>query len=103
MNLPFMLPGLSMKVLTEKFSIVFTNVNCSKIPYVWDGKHFNCLFVFAPGSQRIYTTVSLLTVGSGMTISINTDESCMPDPQAVCDTFAKKNKEVLGKHSAKSD
>ena len=38
MNFPFTLPKLSMNMLTEKYTVIFSNLNASKIEFSWDGK-----------------------------------------------------------------
>ena len=37
-NLPFTIPAINIDWLTDKYTLVFSNLNASKKPYVWDGK-----------------------------------------------------------------
>jgi WS/DGAT C-terminal domain len=80
MNLPFLLPKFVMGDLTRKYSLIFTNVNASKINYVWDGKKTSDFFVMANGCHKVYTTVSILTVGGSMSITVCSDKNCIEDP-----------------------
>ena len=95
MNLPFLLPKFVMGDLTRKYSLVFTNVNASKIKYNWNGKLCSRFFVMANGVHQVYTCVNILTIGGEMSVAINSDKACIEDPQALCDLFAKKNRAIL--------
>ena len=37
-NLPFNIPQLSIDWMTDQYSLVFSNLNASKVPFIFDGK-----------------------------------------------------------------
>mmetsp|Transcript_4435 Transcript_4435/g.6548 ORF Transcript_4435/g.6548 Transcript_4435/m.6548 type:complete len:117 (+) Transcript_4435:1173-1523(+) len=95
MNFPFLFPKVSMNTLTDKFTVIFTNLNASKIEYTWDGKKTTGQFFYAPGVCKVYFAISVATVGSLMSLAVLGDETNMEEPQYFIDAFRKINAQVL--------
>lgn len=73
-SLPFLLPKMMLDDLTDKYSIVYSNLNASKNSYWFDGKKNLHHFFVAPGVGKLTTGVALCTVGTNMSIGVFSDE-----------------------------
>jgi len=85
--LPFILPKFLSEDLTRKFTMIYTNVNATKKPYIFDNKAMIGLYVLAPGNGKIGTCFSILTAGSVMSVACFSDKSQMRDPQQLINTY----------------
>jgi len=73
-SLPFLLPKMMLDDLTDKYSIVYSNLNASKTEYFFDGKRNLGHYFVAPGCGKLSTGISLCTVGPRMSLGIFSDE-----------------------------
>ena len=80
-NLPFTLPRFSIDYLSDKYTIIYSNLNASKIPYVFDGKKQLGQFYFVPAVAKICCGISLCTTGPFMSMACFADENSIKDPQ----------------------
>ena len=62
-NLPYTLPKFGLDFLTEKYTILFTNLNASKILYNFDGKKQLGQFYYCPGIGQLNLGISFCNVG----------------------------------------
>lgn len=92
---PFGLPKMIQRDLTNKFSIIYTNLNASTLPYSFDGKRDTTHYFLVPGYGRVSTGFSICTIGPRMSIGCFSDEVYMENPQEFCDIFAQKNIDIL--------
>ena len=79
-SLPFLLPKVMLEDLTDKFSIVFTNLNASRKIYYFNGKKNLAHYFVAPGVGKLSTGVSICTVGDNMSIGVFSDAVHMTNP-----------------------
>jgi len=77
--------------LTDKYSIVYSNLNASKKDYYFDGKKNIGHYFVAPGVGKLSTGVSLCTIGSKMSLGIFSDAVQMKNPQELCDIYSELN------------
>jgi hypothetical protein len=94
-NLPFILPKYCIDFISDKYTLVFSNLNACKIPYKWDGKTSVGQFYFVPCIGKLSFGVSLCTVGDTIGMAVFGDESSIMNPQEVVDTFRDKCKAIL--------
>lgn len=62
-NLPFTLPRHLVDFISDKYTIIYSNLNMSKIPLVLDGKKQVGQFYFVPAVGKICCGISLCTIG----------------------------------------
>ena len=72
---------MSLETLSDKFSLILTNVVACKSEFEWNGKKSLYCFFYAPGFERLYPTVSILTVGKSTSMSLISDEAYIDDPK----------------------
>lgn len=82
--------------LSDKLSIVFSNLQASKKPYEYDGKKLLAHYFVAPGVGRLYTGMGFATVGDVMSMTIFSDENQMGNPQDLAKIIVRRNAEILG-------
>ena len=86
-QLPFGLPKFFMTDSTNKFSLIYTNLNASKESYSFDGKRDVGNYFLVPGYGTICAGVSLCTIGQRMSLAVYCDQVSMKTPQDLCDIF----------------
>ena len=79
-NLAFNIPQLSIDWLTDQYSLVFSNLNASKVPFVFNGKNQIGQFYFVPGTGKVYSGVSVSTTGPYMSMAVQSDKVSMENP-----------------------
>lgn len=79
-NLPFTLPKVGVDFISDKYSIIFSNLNATKIPLVFDGKKQTGGFYFVPCVGKLSCGVSLATMGNMMAMACFSDECAIRDP-----------------------
>lgn len=77
---PFTLPKIVCDDISDKFSIVFSNLNASKTNYVYDGKVCTSHFFIAPGVNKMYTGIGYSTMADNMAMSIFSDSAMLSNP-----------------------
>ena len=77
---PFTLPRVMIDFLANKYTICYSNLNASKIPYIWDGKKQLGQFYFPPAIGNFCCGISLCTTGPFMSLSCFSDENSIKDP-----------------------
>lgn len=92
---PYTIPQMLLEDLTGKFTMVYSNLNASKKPYVFDDKKMIGHFFFPPGLIKLGTGFSILTIGDIMSVGCFSDVNCMKDPQELVDIFVRKNNENI--------
>lgn len=103
MMLPYALPKFLVNDLTDKYSIVFSNVCTAKGEMIWNGKKMESHFVIPPGVGKLYSGISLNSIGPRSTLTVFSDKVMLRDPQLLVDIMTRKNDEILGgrKNAAK--
>lgn len=94
-NLPFTIPKLLVDFLSDKYTLVFSNLNCSKIPFEFDGKKQTGGFYFVPCVGKLNCGVSLVTAGKIMAMACFSDESSIRNPQEFVDIFHSHYKKTI--------
>ena len=77
MMLPFCLPKMLLTDVTEKFSIIYTNLNASTQSYCFDGKKDLEHYFLVPGFGNVSTGFSICSIGPRMSIGCMSDEVFM--------------------------
>jgi hypothetical protein len=95
LQFPFTLDKISNDELSAKFTMGYSNLNASKVPLDFDGKKILSTFFLNPGIGKICCGVSIITVGSSMTMCCFSDENSISDPQDIVDIFEKHNNKNL--------
>lgn len=93
---PFNIPMFLMNDITNKYTLVFSNLQASKKPYVYDGKKVLAHYCIAPGVAKLYTCVGFCSVDTKLSVTVFSDQAMMENPQLLCDIMARKNAELLG-------
>lgn len=81
-SLPFTLPRFTLGDITNKYTLIYSNLNASRKSYLWDGKHSIGQFFFVPGLANLYTGIGIMTVEDIMSIAIFSDEAYLHDPKS---------------------
>jgi hypothetical protein len=79
-NLPFTLPRLALDFLSNKYTLIYSNVHASKVPWVFDNKKILDSFYFVPAVAKICCGISVITVGPTMGLGCFSDENSISDP-----------------------
>lgn len=79
-TLPFLMPKMMLEDLTDKYSLVYSNLNASKSDYFFDEKKLIGNYFVAPGVGKLSTGVSICTIGTRMSLGIFSDEVQMKNP-----------------------
>ena len=94
-SLPFALPRVTLGDITNKYTLIYSNLNASRKVYNWDGKKSVGQFFFVPGLANLYTGVGIMTVEDVMSIAIFSDEVYLYNPKDFIAIYVRKNKEIL--------
>jgi len=79
-HLPFTLPRFGMDFISDKYTIIYSNLNASKVPYVFDGRRMFDQFYFVPACAKICCGISVCTVGPHMSMACFADENSIRNP-----------------------
>jgi len=79
-QLPYDLARYIMGDNAKKFTLIYSNLNASKILYNWDNKKLLGQFFFVPGCSAIQTGIGLCTTGNIMSMTCFSDVSEIKDP-----------------------
>ena len=79
-NLPFTLPRTGLDYISDKYTLIYSNLNASKIPYVINGHKQLGQFYFVPAGALICSGISLCTTGPFMSMACFADESFIKEP-----------------------
>ena len=93
-SLPFTLPQFTVNFLSDKYTLIFSNLNASKIPYNWNGLESKGQFYFVPCIGKLSFGVSICTVADKCGVAVFGDESAFKDTQKFIDDFRDKCKAV---------
>lgn len=94
-NLPYNFAKYVMADNAKKFTLIYSNLNASKILYYWDNKKLLGQFFFVPGCSEINTGIGLCTTGNIMSMTCFSDVSEIKDPQWIVDRFYDNNDKVV--------
>ena len=94
-TLPFTLPKVSMNVLSDKFTMIYSNLNAAKQAFNFNGHKFISCFYFVPAVGKLCCGVSIITVGESMQLACFSDECSIKDPDTIVKLFQEKNNKVL--------
>jgi len=73
--LPFTLPGIATHYMSKKLTMIFTNLNASKVPYKWAGLENKSAFILAQAPGACSCAIMLLTIGNQVRLSCPSDTS----------------------------
>jgi NRPS condensation-like uncharacterized protein len=93
--LPFNLPKLLVDDLTDKYTMVFSNLVASKNLYIWNGKKNLSHFFIPPGVGKLYTGIGLCSIGPNLSLTVFSDKAMLSNPKALCDIIVRKNNELV--------
>ena len=96
-NLPFIIPKFGIDWISDKYTMIFSNLNACKIPWVMNGSEQLGVFYLVPSLGKICCGVSMITVGSHTGLGCFSDDSFIKYPQEIIDIFQRKTKETLNK------
>jgi hypothetical protein len=71
--MPFKIAAMLTDHVTQQYSLAFSNLNATKVPYTFDGKKQLGCFYYLGGMGNIHTGITVNTCGPFMSISIMTD------------------------------
>ena len=77
-NLPYRLPKFAIDLISDKFTMIYSNLNASKKPIIFCGHTSKGQFYFVPSPGK-------LGMGDLMRLGIYADESFMPDVKSIKD------------------
>lgn len=81
--LPFMLPRLAIFLISSKYTMVYSNLNASKTPWVFDGKNSLGSFFYVTSPGLIGMGASICTSGGKCFLTINGDEAALENQEQV--------------------
>jgi hypothetical protein len=88
--------GLMVGLLTSKSSMVLTHVRGPDEPVFFGGRRLEEVSFFAPQSGCLGMSISLMTYAGSVTIGIQADPSCHPEPGQLTRLCAEVFRETLG-------
>lgn len=95
-DFPFILPKLSIDMLTDKYTTIFSNLHACKKSLVFNGKNQLGQFYFVPVVGKLNSGISLFTAGNHMTLACMSDDSAITNSRELIEIFERKNQEILG-------
>ena len=99
---PYKMGKMVVDDLSGKLSMVYSNLQAAKKPFVFDGKKLHRHFFVAPGVGKLYTGMGFATCGDCMSMTIFSDEKMMGNPQELAKIIERRNAEILGLETAKN-
>jgi len=72
-NLPYTLAKIGTDDISDKYSLIVSNLNASKKPFKLAGKSQLGQFIFIPGVCKLYMAVGFCTTGPHMSMSCYSD------------------------------
>jgi hypothetical protein len=79
--LPYMFPRLAIFLISSKYTMIYSNLNASKTPWVFDGKKSVGAFFYVTSPGKIGMGASICTSGGVCMISINGDEAALENQE----------------------
>jgi hypothetical protein len=79
-SLPYTLASFGVYFLSRKVTLLFTNLNASKVPYKWANKVAKSAFILAHAAGDCNCIIILLTMGDKMSLSCIGDENILSHP-----------------------
>lgn len=99
-NLPFCFPNVLINFVSNKHTMIYSNLNASKKPLLMGGQPSKGNFYFVPSPGKINMGVSIVTIADKMRLSIYADESSMPNLESIKELigiYERQNIENLSK------
>jgi len=78
--LPYTLAKYAVYFMTSKVTMIFTNLNASKVPYKLANKEAKSIFIMAQTPGDCNCIILLITMGNKMAISCIGDENILQHP-----------------------
>lgn len=94
-SLPFTLPKHNVDFFSDKYTLVFSNLNSSKIRYNFNGKKQVGAYYFVPTIGRISFGVSIVTCENICSMAVYGDKVAIDDPQEFVEMFKHRIQETL--------
>ena len=97
-NIPYRLSKFVTDLYTDKYTMIYSNLNANKKRIIFSGHDSQGQFYFAPFPGKAGMGVSIVTIGNLMRLSLYADESFMPDTQSLKDLisiYERQNEENL--------
>lgn len=89
-NLPFILPKLSIDFVSDKFTMIFSNSHMCKVPLCLNGEKqhedLGC-FIFSSTPGKNCCTLNICTIGHNMGIGVFSDENSIPNPSEFLEIY----------------
>lgn len=82
-NLPFCFPNIMVNFVSNKHTMIYSNLNASKKPLMMGGQASKGNFYFVPSPGKMNMGVSIVTIADKMRLGIYADEASMPDLNSV--------------------
>jgi len=79
-NLPYTFAKTCTDDITDKYSMIFSNLNASKKAFKVAGKCQLGQFIFVPGVCQLYMTVAFCSCGPYMSMSCYADQERLKNP-----------------------
>ena len=78
--LPFTLSKYAVNFISDKYHLLFTNLNASKVPYLWANKKQLGQFYYCTGIGHLNLGIAVCTTGPFMSMSCYADEKQIKNP-----------------------
>jgi len=79
-SLPFILPKFAIDFLSDKYTLVFSNLNACKVRLNFDGKKQLGCYYFVPTIGKLSFGVSIVTCGDLTSMAVYGDKIAIEDP-----------------------
>jgi hypothetical protein len=99
LTMPFTLPRFNIDLISDKYTLILSNLNAQKVPFCWDGHKSQGAFFFVPNIFKIGFGMSLITVGDRIGMGVFGDETGCKYPQEFVNNFRDTLKDILANPS----
>ena len=76
-NLPYCFPKILVDFVSNKYTMIYSNLNASKKPLMMGGQASKGNFYFVPAPGKLGMGVSIVTIADKMRLAVYADESHM--------------------------
>merc|ERR1719465_168965 len=94
MNLPFVISFRIQQFISAKGTMLFSNVNATKSPWIFCGSKQTGIYILQPSCHYLSMTIGFMSCGNVSGLSINADEGDIVEPAEFIKIFENQFKKI---------
>jgi hypothetical protein len=97
--MPFTFPRFNIDLISDKYTLILSNLHAQKWALSWDGHKSHGAFFFVPNIFKIGFGVSIITVGDNIGMGVFGDEAGCKYPEEFVNNFRDILKDICANPS----